>query len=79
MSRRSGISVPLFSLITTRSWGIGEFRDLAALARCAAEARQQVIQILPIMELPLSERSPYSALSSMALCSPGRRAGRWSM
>lgn len=67
MTRRSGISVPLFSLITTRSWGIGEFRDLAALARCAAEARQQVIQILPIMELPLAERSPYSALSSMAL------------
>lgn len=67
MTRRSGLSVPLFSLITTESWGIGEFRDFAALARCAAEARQGLIQILPIMELPLAERSPYSALSSMAL------------
>ncbi len=67
MTRRSGIVAPLFSLVTTRSWGLGEFRDAAVLARWAAEAGQTVLQVLPIMELPLSERSPYSALTSMAL------------
>ncbi len=67
MTRRSGIVAPLFSLTTTQSWGIGEFRDIATLAQWAAEASQRVIQVLPIMELPLAERSPYSALSSMAL------------
>jgi 4-alpha-glucanotransferase len=67
VTRRSGLAAPLFSLTTTQSWGIGEFRDFAVLARWAAEARQALIQILPIMELPLAERSPYSALSSMAL------------
>lgn len=67
MTRISGISVPLFSLRTTRSWGIGEFGDFVDFARWAAEAGQSVVQILPIMELPLHERSPYSALSSFAL------------
>jgi 4-alpha-glucanotransferase len=67
MTRVSGISVPLFSLPTTRSWGIGEFGDLAAFARWAIGAGQSLVQILPVMELPGHERSPYSALSSFAL------------
>ena len=31
-SRRAGISVPLFSLRSTRSWGIGEIGDIPAIA-----------------------------------------------
>lgn len=67
MTRASGISVPLFSLVTRDSWGIGEFPDLAVFSRWAAEAGQALVQILPVMELPEPERSPYSALSSFAL------------
>jgi 4-alpha-glucanotransferase len=67
MTRASGISVPLFSLSTTRSWGIGEFYDLIEFAAWAREAGQSVVQILPVMELPMAERSPYSALTSFAL------------
>jgi len=67
MPRQSGISVPLFALASTRSWGIGEFPDLAAFSRWAAEAGQSVLQILPINEMPPVERSPYSAMSAMAL------------
>lgn len=67
MRRASGISVPLFSLITSRSWGLGEFPDLVDFAHWATRARQSVIQILPVMELPEDERSPYSALTSFAL------------
>jgi 4-alpha-glucanotransferase len=33
--RTSGINVPLFSIPTTRSWGIGEFYDLVDFARWA--------------------------------------------
>jgi len=67
MTRASGISVPLFSLVTSHSWGVGEFPDFADMARWAADAGQAAVQILPILELPADETSPYSALSSFAL------------
>lgn len=67
MRRQSGISVPLFALASTESWGIGEFRDLAMFAKWAGEAGQSILQILPINEMPPVERSPYSAMSAMAL------------
>ena len=66
-SRRAGISVPLFSLRSTRSWGIGEIGDIPALAEWLGTASQSVLQILPLNELALSETSPYSALSAMAI------------
>jgi 4-alpha-glucanotransferase len=65
--RQSGILVPLFSLTSSRSWGIGEFPDLAKFARWAAEAGQAVVQILPVGEMPPLERSPYSAMTAMAI------------
>ena len=66
-SRRAGISVPLFSLRSTRSWGIGEIGDIPAFARWLRAANQSVLQILPLNELAPSESSPYSALSAMAI------------
>jgi 4-alpha-glucanotransferase len=65
--RQSGISVPLFSLVSNRGWGIGEFRDLAEFAAWCGEAGQSVVQILPINEMPPIETSPYSAMTAMAL------------
>ena len=65
--RQSGLSVPLFSLVSRRSWGIGEFADLAMFSRWAAEAGQSLLQILPVNEMPPGERSPYSAMTAMAL------------
>ena len=65
--RRAGISVPLFSLRSTRSWGIGEIGDIPAFAEWLRSARQSVLQILPLNELAPSESSPYSALSAMAI------------
>jgi 4-alpha-glucanotransferase len=66
-SRRAGISVPLFSLRSTRSWGIGEIGDIPAMAAWLRAANQSVLQILPLNELGPSEASPYSALSAMAI------------
>jgi 4-alpha-glucanotransferase len=65
--RRGGILVPLFSLASTRSWGIGEIGDLAPMARWLAAAGQRLLQLLPINEMPPGETSPYSALSAMAI------------
>lgn len=67
MKRVSGISVPLFSLGTRHSWGIGEFPDIVSFGAWAAGAGQSLVQILPVMELPGPEQSPYSALTSFAL------------
>ncbi|MBM3807152.1 MAG: 4-alpha-glucanotransferase [Acidimicrobiia bacterium] len=65
--RASGISVALFSLVSGRGWGIGEFADLPPFARWLDEAGQLVVQLLPIHEMPPNETSPYSAMTAMAL------------
>src|SRR5687768_7202629 len=66
-SRRAGILVPLFSIPSSTSWGIGDIGDIERLARWLAAAGQRFVQLLPINELPPHERSPYSALSAMAI------------
>ena len=66
-ARRAGINVPLFSLRSSRSWGIGEIGDIPAFAEWLRDANQSVLQILPLNELAPSESSPYSALSAMAI------------
>jgi 4-alpha-glucanotransferase len=66
-SRRAGILVPLFSIPSTRSWGIGEIGDIATMARWLESAGQHVLQLLPNNEMPPTETSPYSALSAMAI------------
>lgn len=67
MRRQSGVVVPLFSLVSNRGWGIGEFADLPMFSRWLMEAGQSLVQILPIHEMPPIETSPYSALTAMAL------------
>ena len=66
-SRRAGILVPLFSIPSSRSWGIGEIGDIERMAAWLERAGQQLLQLLPINEMPPGERSPYSALSAMAI------------
>lgn len=66
-ARRAGICVPLFSLRSSRSWGIGEIGDIPAAVEWLRFAHQSVLQILPMNELAPGESSPYSALSAMAI------------
>ncbi len=65
--RQAGVLVPLFSMPSTRSWGIGELPDLAAFAPWLHRAGLSFLQLLPLNELPAGQRSPYAALSAMAL------------
>jgi 4-alpha-glucanotransferase len=66
-SRRAGILVPLFSIPSSRSWGIGEIGDIERMTAWLERAGQRLLQLLPINEMPPGERSPYSALSAMAI------------
>jgi 4-alpha-glucanotransferase len=65
--RRAGILVPLFSIPSARSWGIGEIGDLDAMTAWLEYGGQRALLMLPINEMPLHESSPYSALSAMAI------------
>ena len=65
--RRAGALVPLFSIPTARSWGIGEIADLPVFAAWLRDAGFSVLQLLPVNEMAHGQSSPYSALSAMAI------------
>lgn len=67
VTRPSGIGVPLFSLASSASWGIGEFADLAAFGAWCTAAGQRYVQLLPLNEISPGETSPYSSMTAMAL------------
>ncbi len=63
---RHGINIPLASLKTAQSSGIGEFFDLIPLIDWCHEVGFEVIQLLPLNDSG-TDPSPYNALSSCAL------------
>jgi 4-alpha-glucanotransferase len=65
--RHAGVLVPLFSIPSTRGWGIGEIGDIPAIAAWVREAGHGFIQLLPVTEVASGETSPYSAMSAMAI------------
>ncbi len=60
-----GINLPLFSLWSKNSCGIGEFLDLIPLIDWCAEIEFDLIQLLPLNDG--ADSSPYNAISSCAL------------
>jgi 4-alpha-glucanotransferase len=65
--RHAGLLVPLFSMPSRASWGIGEIGDIPWLASWLAGAGQDLLQLLPINEMAVGQRSPYSAMTAMAI------------
>ena len=65
--RHAGVLVPLFSLVSTRGWGIGEIGDIAAFASWVRSAGHDFLQLLPVTEVGYGESSPYSAMTAMAI------------
>jgi 4-alpha-glucanotransferase len=63
----AGILVPLFSVRTARSFGIGDIADLPDLAQWAVDHGHRLLQLLPLGDLPEGENSPYSAATSFAI------------
>ena len=65
--RHAGLLVPLFSIPSRSSWGIGEIGDLPRLGEWLADAGFSFVQLLPINEMADGQNSPYSAMSAMAI------------
>ena len=65
--RHGGVLVPLFSIPSRQSWGVGEISDLARFARWLSIAGLDIVQLLPVNEMQEGQNSPYSALSAMAI------------
>lgn len=65
--RIAGLLLPLFSCPSNQSWGIGEFADVPTLARWMLRGGLRLLQLLPLNEMASGQRSPYSALTTMAL------------
>jgi len=67
----AGISIPVFSLRTRDSFGIGEFSDLKPLADWASETGLKLIQVLPVNDTIAThswkDSYPYAAISAFAL------------
>ena len=61
-----GINLPLFSLHTKNSGGIGEFLDLKPVIDWCKKIGFDIIQLLPLNDTG-PEPSPYSAISAFAL------------
>jgi 4-alpha-glucanotransferase len=66
LKHHHGIAIPLFSIHSTLSHGIGEFTDLPLLIDWCASIGFDVIQLLPLNDTDTGS-SPYSAISAFAL------------
>ncbi len=69
--RGAGVAIPVFSLRSQASMGVGEFLDLKLLVDIAVEAGLQLIQLLPINDTCIEgdwrDTYPYKSISVVAL------------
>lgn len=67
----AGVAIPVFSLRSKHSFGVGEFADLKLLADWAKETGLKLIQILPVNDTTATntwiDSYPYAAISAFAL------------
>ena len=66
----AGVVIPVFSLRTEKSYGVGDFGDLKEMISWAASVGMHVVQILPINDTMMSghwtDSYPYNAISIYA-------------
>lgn len=67
----TGVAIPVFSLRSNSSFGIGEFNDIRLLVDWASEVGLKLIQLLPINDTSAThtwkDSYPYAAISAFAL------------
>jgi 4-alpha-glucanotransferase len=67
----AGIAIPVFSLRSNNSFGVGEFTDIKLLADWASATGLKMIQLLPINDTIATntwlDSYPYAAISAFAL------------
>lgn len=69
--RGAGVAIPVFSLRTKKSMGVGEFTDLKLLVDWAVKVGLKLVQILPVNDTTANhdwqDSYPYAAISAFAL------------
>ena len=69
--RGAGVAIPVFSLRSESSFGVGEFADLKLLADWGKKAGLKLIQLLPVNDTSAThswkDSYPYAAISAFAL------------
>lgn len=69
--KAAGVVIPVFSLKTNKSYGVGDFGDLKALIAWAVRTKMHAIQILPINDTiktgSWEDSYPYNSISIFAL------------
>lgn len=69
--RGAGVAVPVFSLRSDSSFGVGEFTDLKLLADWGKQVGLKLIQLLPVNDTSATQTwkdsYPYAAISAFAL------------
>ncbi|MBC7651612.1 MAG: 4-alpha-glucanotransferase, partial [Deinococcales bacterium] len=67
----AGVAIPVFSLRSQNSFGVGEFTDMTLLVDWAKQIGLKLIQILPINDTTATRKwldsYPYAAISAFAL------------
>lgn len=67
----AGVVIPLFSIRTEKSWGVGDFGDLMMLTDWAASVDMKAVQLLPIYDTNTTgswaDSYPYNCISVYAL------------
>ncbi|HWJ90597.1 MAG TPA: 4-alpha-glucanotransferase [Flavisolibacter sp.] len=67
----AGVAIPVFSLRTQNSFGVGEFSDIRLLVDWSVEVGLKLIQLLPINDTTATyswkDSYPYAAISAFAL------------
>lgn len=66
VKKRAGVAVPLFSLYSRSSTGIGEIPDLRHVIDWCALTGMSIIQLLPLNDMGY-DNAPYNAASTFAL------------
>jgi 4-alpha-glucanotransferase len=66
VKKRAGVAVPLFSLYSRNSTGIGEIPDLRHLIDWCVSVNMSIIQLLPLNDMGY-DNAPYNAASTFAL------------
>ena len=69
--RGAGTAIPVFSIRTRDSFGVGEFHDIRLMVDWAVATGQNLIQLLPVNDTTMTrtwqDSYPYNAVSSFAL------------
>lgn len=66
VNRRAGVVVPLFSLYSQNSIGIGEIPDLKLMVEWCVKTGLSILQLLPLNDVG-DDFAPYSSISTFAI------------